>query len=174
MTDSVKNVFFNAILPFDLRRTGLVIGNAQLIAIEVVVAKLLRKILGMGDRGVLQLAAIHAISLPFLGGVGGFFQAAGGLAGERVMESVQNSVKTVPAVWLAQYIVNTGLQGFHMPKITFKDALVTAASKAISRPLIVLLYPNLHTTLQKNFDLWNAMEQQQNAASNLKRFSGGR
>lgn len=168
MTDSVQNVFFNAILPYDIRRQQLVVGCAQLVAIEVVVAKLIRKILGMGNRGVLELAAVHAVSLPFLGGVGGFFAPNGGLGGEKFTDSLWAGVQAVPAVFLSQYIINTGASGFHVPKISFKDVLVTAASKAVSRPLIVLAYPKLHATLQQNFDLWNAMEQAQNAASNLK------
>ena len=48
MADSAKNVFNNAILPFDVRKYDLVLGSAQLVVIEVVVSKLIRKILGMG------------------------------------------------------------------------------------------------------------------------------
>jgi len=173
MTDSVQNVFFNAILPYDIRRQQLVVGCAQLVAIEVVVAKLFRKILGMGNRGVLELAAVHAVSLPFLGGLAGFFAPNGGLAGETFTDSLMAGAKAVPAVFLAQYIINTGASGFHVPKVSMKDVLVTAASKAITRPLIVLAYPKLHATLQQNFDLWNAMEQAQNASSNLKPSGGG-
>ena len=62
MTDSIKNVFWNGILPYDVRKSGLVIGCAQLVAIEVVVAKIIRKILGMGGRGVMELALIHLVS----------------------------------------------------------------------------------------------------------------
>ena len=172
MTDSVQNVFWNGILPYDVRKTGLVIGCAQLVAIEVVVSKIIRKVLGMGGRGVMELALIHVISLPFLGGVGGFFDTPGALGGEEVSDSFKNGAKAVPAVFLAQYIVNTGTSGFHIPKVSMKEILVTAASKLLSRPLIVMMYPKLHKTLQKNFDLWNAMEQNQNQASNLKKAQG--
>ena len=168
MADSVQNVFWNAILPYDVRNTTLVAGCAQLVAVEVIVAKLLRKILGMGNRGVMELAAVHLVSLPFLGGLAGFFDPNGGLAGETWTDSLMAGAKAVPAVFLAQYIINTGASGLHIPKLSVKDVLVTAASKAISRPLIVLAYPKLHATLQANFDLENALEQAQNAASNLK------
>ena len=172
MTDSVTNVFWNAILPYDIRKTTLVAGCAQLVAIEVIVAKLLRKVLGMGNRGVMELAAVHIVSLPFLGGLAGFFDPNGGLGGEKFTDSLMAGAKSVPAVFLAQYIINTGASGFHIPKLSVKDVLITAASKAITRPLIVLAYPKLHATLQQNFDLENAMEQAQNAASNLKPAQG--
>ena len=70
--DNALNVLNNAILPFDVRKYDLVAGSAQLVAVEVVVSKVIRKILGMGGRGFTELAAIHAISLPFLGGAVGF------------------------------------------------------------------------------------------------------
>ena len=171
MADSIKNVFFNAILPYDVRKTKLVVGCAQLVAVEVAMAKVIRKILGMANRGITELALIHAVSLPFLGGLAGFFEPAGGLGGEEFSASFMQGAKAVPAVFLAQYLISTGALGFHVPKFSMNDVLVTAASKILTRPLIVALYPKLPETLQKNFDLENSMEQAQNAASNLK---GGR
>jgi hypothetical protein len=167
MADSAMNVFNNAILPFDIRRYDLVVGSAQLVAVEVIVSKILRKIVGVGGRGFAELAAIHAVSLPFLGGLSGFFEANQALPGTQT-RALQDGAKGIPAVLLAQYITNVAAKGLHIPKVTFKEILVTAASKTLSRPLIVLMYPKLHKALQGGFRSVNRMEQLQNANSNLK------
>ena len=167
--NNVANVFNNAILPFDFRRDKhLIQGAIQLITLEVLVAKIIRKVLGMGGRGFVELAAIHAVSLPFLGGLSGFFAAPANVGGSTQYQAVQDGAKGVPAVLLSQYIVNTAIKGFHVPKVSFKEILVTAASKTLTRPLIVLMYPKLHQSLQDGFRAETNMEQHQNAASNLK------
>ena len=166
------NVFNNAILPFDVRKVDLVAGSAQLVAIEVIVSKLIRKILGMGGRGFAELAAIHAISLPFLGGLSGFFDANKALAGQTTSGAFMDGAKGVPAVLLSQYLINTAARGIHVPSFSFKEVLVTAASKTLTRPLIVLAYPKLHRSLQNNFRSVNRMEQMQNQNSNLKKARG--
>lgn len=173
MADSAQNVFNNAILPFDVRKYNLVAGSAQLVAIEVIVSKLIRKILGMGGRGFAELATIHAVSLPFLGGLSGFFDANQQYSNQDQTNALQDGAKGVPAVFFAQYIVNVAARGLHVPKFSFKEVLVTAASKTLSRPLIVLMYPKLHRALQTNFRQVNRMEQLQNANSNLKPAAAG-
>ena len=168
MSETALNVFNNAILPFDIRRYDLIAGSAQLVAVEVIVSKIIRKILGMGGRGFAELAAIHAVSLPFLGGLSGFFEPNKALSGQDMTTAFQDGAKGVPAVFLSQYIINTATKGLHIPKFTFKEVLVTAASKILTRPLIVLMYPKLHKALQGSFRAVNRMEQLQNANSNLK------
>ncbi len=168
MTDQATNVFNNLILPYDLRKTGLVLGCAQLVLLEVTVSKIIRKILGMGNRSVTELAAIHTVSLPLLGGLSGFVTENSAFGSASWGESLQDGAKGVPAVFAGQYITNTFLSGFHMPKISFKDALITAASKALTRPLLKLIYGKLPAAIQQNFQLENRMEQFQNRASNLK------
>ena len=159
MADSAMNVFNNAVLPFDIRRYDLVVGSAQLVAVEVIVSKIIRKIVGVGGRGFAELAAIHAVSLPFLGGLSGFFESNQALPGSQT-RALQDGAKGIPAVLLAQYITNVAAKGLHIPKV--------AASKTLSRPLIVLMYPKLHKALQGGFRSVNRMEQLQNANSNLK------
>ena len=58
------NVLNNTITPFDPRRSQLIIGNIQLVAVEVTVSKILRKILRMADESIFRLTLIHAASLP--------------------------------------------------------------------------------------------------------------
>ena len=164
------NVLNNTITPFDPRRSQLIIGNIQLVAVEVTVSKILRKILRMADESIFRLTLIHAASLPLLGGAGGYFNANQRLnqPNATYAEQFADGAKGIPAVFMGQYIVNTGFQGFHMPKISIQDMLITAASKVLSRPLLAAVYPKLHKQLKDNFDVVEDMVAAQAVRSNLK------
>mgnify|MGYP001121353537 FL=1 len=73
MSDEYTNILTNVVLPFDPRRTKLLLGTLEYIAAEVIVAKVVRKIMRADNKGWLQLAYVHALSMPFLGGAAGFF-----------------------------------------------------------------------------------------------------
>ena len=62
------DVLKNATNPF-FGSTRIAMGNAQIVAAEVLVSKLLRKILGMENRSFAYLVAVHATSLPLVGGI---------------------------------------------------------------------------------------------------------
>ena len=159
-------VFNNAILPYDLRKPKLVGGVAQVVLLEVIVSKIIRKILGMANAGFMELAAIHAVAMPFLGGLSGFADAPKGDGS--VATAFMDGAKGIPAVFLAQYIINTGARGLHLPGLHVKDIMITAASKTLTRPLIELVKPYLHASIQTGFNEELKMEKAQNATSNLK------
>ena len=164
------NVWNNSIAPYDPRKSQLVMGNAQLIAVEVTVSKILRKILRMADESIFRLTLIHAASLPLLGGAGGYFAPAKRLGDTNATyaEQFADGAKGIPAVFIGQYVINTAFQGFHMPKISIQDMLITAASKVLSRPLLAAIYPKLHKQLADNFDVTDSMIENQVATSNLR------
>ena len=166
MSNSVPNVLNNTILPVDPRKPALLVGSIQLITLEVLMAKTLRKVLSMGNRGFIELALIHAVSLPMI--VAGAFGQNTQYQNATATTSFQDGAKGVPAVFMAQYITNVAAKGFHMPKVSMKEILVTAASKMLTRPLITLMYPKLHKQLKDGFDVQNRMEIKQQIASNLK------
>ena len=62
------DVFKNATNPY-FGSTKIAMGNAQIVAAEVLVSKLLRKILGIAPRSFGYLLAVHATSLPLIGGL---------------------------------------------------------------------------------------------------------
>ena len=167
MASNITNVLNNTILPFDIRKSDLLGGSLQLITVEVLVAKVIRKILGMGNRGILELAFIHAVSLPMMGG----FQSAFGKVrnyGMTHSQAFQDGAKGIPAVFAAQYITGVANRGFTIPKVSVKEMLVTAASKMLSKPLINVVFEKLPKAVKDNFVIENLMEQKQAAASNLK------
>ena len=164
------NVWNNSIAPYDPRKSQLVMGNIQLVAVEVTVSKILRKILRMADESIFRLTLIHAASLPLLGGAGGYFAPAKRLGDTNATyaEQFADGAKGIPAVFIGQYVINTAFQGFHMPKISIQDMLITAASKVLSRPLLAAVYPKLHKQLADNFDVTDSMIENQVATSNLR------
>ena len=162
-------IFNNAIMPFDLRNPQRVGGVAQVVLLEVLVSKMIRKILRMSPAGFMELTAIHAVSMPFLGGLSGFADAPGRPGGKRDYSAIfMDGAKGIPAVFLAQYIINTGARGIHVPGVSVKDILITAASKSLTRPLIEMVFPYLHGSIQRGFQEELKMERTQNYASNLK------
>ena len=167
MASNITNVLNNTILPFDIRKPDLLGGSLQLITVEVLVAKVIRKILGMGNRGVLELAFIHAVSLPMMGGLSSAFGATRPY-GMTNYQAFQDGAKGIPAVFAAQYITGVANRGFTVPKVSVKEILVTAASKMLSKPLINVVFTNLPKAMKDNFEIENMMEQKQAAASNLK------
>ena len=52
-------VLENTILPIDVRKVDAVAGFAEKVFVEVAVSKVLRKILRMGDKGILDCSALH-------------------------------------------------------------------------------------------------------------------
>ena len=152
--EKISNVFMNAIQPVDIRRGSQVAGAAEYIAAEVFVSYFARYLFKVEKRSLMELAAIHAVSVPLIGGLSAGFEDNNVFGYESQMgDLVTDGAKGVPAVFVAQYICNTALQGLHAPKLAFNDILVTAASKIVTRPLISLLYPYIGDQLRTNLDI---------------------
>ena len=91
---------------------------------------------------LMDMAFIHALSLPFLGGLqfakpsqrSAQVQEDGVANG--YVEQLTAGAKGIPAVLLAQYLVATFTQGFHVPWFNMYDLMITSASKALTAPLL--------------------------------------
>ena len=83
-----------------------------------------------------------------------------------------DGAKGVPAVFAAQYVINTALAGLHAPRLNFTDILVTAAAKIATRPLISFLYQPMGETLRTNLDMTEALFLKQHRASRLSQGGG--
>lgn len=162
------NIPQNAILPFDVRRYKLALGSAEYIAIEVLISKLLRMLLKRNNKTWVELATVHAVSLSYMGGAAGFLAPPGSLE-DSFTNQLIDGAKGVPAVFLAQYTVDTGTRGFHIPftKWGVTDVFISAASKALSRPLFGLLYPFVKGVVGSPLDLVNEMVSRQTNSSSL-------
>lgn len=169
--DKAWNVFDNAISPIDFRGDGgvsRVMGSAEYIAIEVLVSKIVRSVLKMENRGIMDLAFIHLLSIPFLGGLSAPFGPITALAqgNQGYTQALTDGAKGIPAVLVAQWIIATSNRGFHVPWFSMKDLLITAGSKAISRPLVFSVYDKIGG-LADPLAVIDELVQRQVAASNL-------
>ena len=72
----------------------------------------------------------------------------------------------IPALFIAQYVYNTFGKGFHMPFWSMKDALIMAAAKILTRPLLSMVYDKSKFT-QNALDAQSFAEQLQVKASNF-------
>ena len=172
----------NSILPFDIRvnkgSTGLgfgvpsgnlAAGSVQVLIIEVLVSKLIRYGLRMENTTLGKLILIHALSMPLTGGLVGFVNPQVALKNAPdLSQAVMDGAKGVPALFVAQYITNTALQGLHAPKISMKDILITAAARILTRPILKYGYQYMPQAVADNFDANDTMVQNQNKASRLK------
>jgi len=163
------NIPSNAILPFDPRRYQLVIGSAEYIAIEVIISYLLRMAIGAKRKSFMELTSVHAVSMSYMGGAQGFVDGPGALGADLVTQ-LRDGAKGIPAVFLAQYTIDTCTRGFHAPFVswTLRDTLISAASKALSRPIFSLIYPYVKPVVGTPLSLVNAMVQKQARASTLR------
>jgi hypothetical protein len=175
--------FNNSILPFDPRvnKSGsslgfgvpegsVAAGSVQVVLIEVMMSKLIRMALRMDNISLGKLVIIHAISLPLVGGIVGFSEPQVGLAdGPAYSAAFMDGAKGVPAIFLAQYITNTALQGLHAPKLKITDILITASSRILTRPLLNFLYQYMPKAVQGNFDANDDLVRAQNLASRFKK-----
>ena len=163
------NAIKNLLLPVDVRKSGASLGFAEKVFLEVLMSKLFRVILGIRDRGILELTAVHYISQPIMGGFMAPFSQPNRIDHETYVQALQDGAMGVPAVFLAQYIVNTSFRGLHIPGISMKDAFVTAASKVITRPVAKFVIPRLGQDVFEQFQTADEMVRRQAQMSNIKR-----
>ena len=134
--ETATNVVRNAVAPLDFGEDNRVLGTAEYVAIEVAVSKIVRSVLKMENRSVWDLFWIHLLSVPFLGGLGAPFGDQTPLANTNdYTQALKDGARGIPAVLAAQWVYNTASRGFHVPWFGMKDLLITAGSKAITRPL---------------------------------------
>ena len=171
MTEQAQNVLSNAIAPIDIRKGKQVVGAAEYVALEVAVSKIVRTVLKMEHRGFLELAWIHAVSIPFMGGLGAPFGASKSLldSGDDAgyTAAFKDGAKGIPAVLAAQWVIATAYKGFHFPWFTMKDLLITAGSKTITRPIAYSVVQSLPKDMEDGFLVLDALIQRQVDNSNL-------
>ena len=163
----MSNIFKNAILPLDFRKGKVVQGTIVYVAAEVLVAKVLRKIMKADNKSIMELAAVHTVSLGIMGGTSAMFKKKEGWGTEKFSAKIKEGAMGIPAVFLAQYIYNTFGKGFHMPFWSMKDALIMAASKILTRPLLAMVYDKSKFT-QNALDAQQLLEDEQVRASSFK------
>ena len=137
MTSAITNSAKNLVLPFSAGTTA-AIGGVEYVTIEVLVDMILRMILRAPKRGVFQLAVIHALTLPMIGGITKLYgDAPIDYSSGTLLNQTKDGAMGVPAVFLAQYIYSSAFRGFYIPSgFSMRDILVTILAKTVTKPLI--------------------------------------
>ena len=167
----VMNIFKNLAAPFSSGKA--IKGSISYVALEVLVSKLLRKIMQMDNKSWTELSVVHALTLPILGGVGAAFNGddnrpTRGYGAKKMATHVKEGAKTVPALFTAQYVYNTYCHGLGLHFWSVKDALVMATAKILTRPIASKLYRK-SKFFQNAFDAVQLMHESQALQSNLRR-----
>ena len=172
--EGYSNVFWNAIQPYNFNYDNQLAGAATVVASEVLVGWVIRKVM-KAPKPVLEMAYIHALSLPFLGGLSGYQEEPSLRTSiPAVKDGTQSyghqlaaGAKGIPAVILAQYIVASFSRGFHVPWFNLKDLLITAAAKAVTAPLLFALSESLPESLADGLEVMQQLVELQAASSVL-------
>ena len=167
--ENAPNILWNAILPFDPSKLNLALGSIEYVAWEVIISKIFRQLLRKDTKSVFELLQVHAASMAFLGGAAGFVAPSGDFS-QSLLLNLQDGAKGIPALMLGQVVVDTCKRGFHVPMRgwTMTDFMISAASKAISRPIYSLIYPYIQPSgLTQPLDSVNEMTKLQANKSTL-------
>ena len=70
--EGVTNILVNGLQPVDVRKLPQVFGVLEYVSAEVFVSYMCRWLFKTEKRTLMELAAIHAVSIPFIGGLGAF------------------------------------------------------------------------------------------------------
>ena len=164
------NILETAATPIDLRKSEVVFGAAEYVFFEVFTHWMLMYLFKFERRGLMELATIHAVSLPFIGGMGAFMEFPHVMGYEAPWSDIlMDGAKGVPAVFAAQYLVNTALKGIHAPSIRFNEVLTTIAAKILSRIILSGAYITFPADFfRNNLDILDGAFAKQFLASRLK------
>ena len=167
--ETFTNILETAVIPIDLRKAEVVFGAAEYVFFEVFTHWMLMYFFKFERRSFMELAAIHTVSLPFIGGAAAFVEFPHAMGYEAPWgDIVQDGAKGIPAVFAAQYVVNTALKGLHAPSIKFKEVLTTCAAKVLSRILLSGGYYALPAFFRNNLDILDMAFAKEFMASRLK------
>ena len=162
--DSLQNILGNAVAPY--KSGSLLIGSVEYIALEVLVEMAIRMVIGGARRPLWALIAVHAVSLPMMGGFMGGFSL---LSDENAdfTTHLMDGAKSVLAVFAAQYVVGISSHGFYFPRLDIADSMITFAAKTITRPINATLSEYMPTTVRQSIVAISTVIREQQHRSNL-------
>ena len=140
----------------------------QYITLEVLVSRAFRYFLNEPAPWSTDFF-VHLISMPFLGGLSAYAEQKTILDSSDFASLLYDGAQGIPAVFAAQFVLHSFQSGLSFPTFNLKDLLITAASKAITRPIAAFLY---HTVFpEKVKQQWDSVDeyvQKQKQVSHIK------
>ena len=162
-------VINNLFAPFNVfENPTLTFGVLQYVTLEVLVSRAFRFVLNEPAPWSTDFF-VHIVSIPFLGGLSAFFDSETILDNTEFIPLLLDGAQGIPAVFAAQFVLHTFQLGFTTPHFNLKDLLITAASKAITRPISSFLYHTLFpSAVKEQWDTVDMYIQQQKDVSQIK------
>lgn len=166
----LANIAANAAAP--VMGQTLVLGTVEYVLLEAAVSMLLRRVIKAQRRPFLQEVALHTIAMPFVGGLGAPLGKGGSYSAPYTDQLIDGS-KGIPAVLFAQYVQQTAAKGFHLPSLSVNDLVITAVSKAITRPITKIVYDFAPAMLKEHIERVRLLIARQENASLLLSYVSG-
>jgi len=130
--DSIKSVSKNAIAPL-YRDTNTAVGFGIDTFLEALISWVIRYLIG--DRiPFMTLFATVALSSPMIG-LGSMIDKGKGADTDMSVKFL-DGIRTVPSLFVAQYILGTVNRGFYTPSISIWHVLITTVARTLSRVII--------------------------------------
>ncbi len=152
---SVKNTF-NNISPI---RTINAMEDAKEVAThvipEVAVQRVVSRMFGKSQQSLVDSALTHAMSVPFIGALAFMGPTYHPTLDADYSRQLQAGAAGIPAVLFARYLLELmgGAQLLHLPWDNVRDLLITAVSKAITRPALATIGGFLPQTIITGYDM---------------------
>ena len=170
---SAKNVVMNVASLYN-PASDKFIGVLQFLTAEILVSKVVRNFLKK-PKSFTELGFIHALSLPYLGGLDFLNKDQPTLDSSWYNQFMASSAQ-IPAVFLAEYIYSVfgGSGLLHKPKFDLYDVMITMGSKTITRPIFSALASQkfFPSNLRDSYEVLSAVIDNQRKVSNVTSFKG--
>ena len=152
---SVKNTF-NNISPI---RTINAMEDAKEVAThvipEVAVQRVVSRMFGKSHQSLVDSALTHAMSVPFIGALAFMGPTYHPTLDADYSRQLQAGAAGIPAVLFARYLLELmgGARLLHLPWDNVRDLMITAVSKAITRPALATVGGFLPQTIKSGYDM---------------------
>ncbi len=147
---------------------------AEHVVPEVLVSKVVQRMMAGENSGWIDLALIHTLSIPFIGGLGAFFVYNHPGMSASYFQQTKAGAAGIPAVLLAQYALEVFQgKGLLHGGFNLKRFLSTAVSKVITRPLVSTASGFLDATGTLNKE-YTKLQERFDRQAELSIFSGTR
>ena len=141
MTDAITNVFKNTFAPLT-RSQAVATGFTIDVVLEAAISYGIRMLIGV-KRPFWELITEIALAGPLMS-VGAFYEVK--LKDKQGKDIIENNsvrfmlgLQTVPALFMAQYVLGTIQKGFYTPKFGVWPILITIVARSMSRVIIMYM-----------------------------------
>ena len=114
------------------------LGTIEFVIPEVLVSQVVQRMLGRKRESVMRTIAAHALSMPFIGGLGVFATKTHPKAEEDYGEQLSSGLYGVPGMWLGYYLAGNfaGDNLIRWADWTMRDFILAIVTKTVTRSIV--------------------------------------